>query len=190
MIGAGLGRKAARPLGTLVSIGAKMRMRLSAGAIRKLTNFVPLESGKNKQRAWCVECPLLANFVEKLDVGTEVQRVIPSILRESMEVAMMGERSGSQGRFFYRFPASRCVSDGRTTSRPSCGIPPRLQIFGRASDASDHVACGFVHAGDDFSPRLTTPKRDRAFFREKFFNGIRQERPSDRRVTTFRNEHH
>jgi hypothetical protein len=29
--------------------------------------------------------------------------VIPLILRESMEAAMMGERSGSQGRFFYRF---------------------------------------------------------------------------------------
>ena len=41
-------------------------MRLSAGAIRKLPNFAPLESGKNKQNAWCVECPLLANFVEKL----------------------------------------------------------------------------------------------------------------------------
>jgi transposase len=29
--------------------------------------------------------------------------VIPLVVRESMEAAMMGERSGSQGRFFYRF---------------------------------------------------------------------------------------
>jgi transposase len=35
--------------------------------------------------------------------------VIPLILRESMEAAMMGERSGSQGRFFYRFDLEKRV---------------------------------------------------------------------------------
>jgi transposase len=35
--------------------------------------------------------------------------VIPLILRESMEAAMMGERSGSQGRLFYRFDLEKRV---------------------------------------------------------------------------------
>src|SRR6059058_3328653 len=34
-------------------------------------------------------------------------------------------------------------------------VTTRLQIFGRASDVPDHVACGFMHACDDFSPGLT-----------------------------------
>jgi hypothetical protein len=36
--------------------------------------------------------------------------VIPSILFESMEALMMGERSGSQSRFFYRFNLEDRVS--------------------------------------------------------------------------------
>jgi len=35
--------------------------------------------------------------------------VIPLVLGESMEAAMMGERSGSQGRFFYRFDLEKRV---------------------------------------------------------------------------------
>jgi transposase len=35
--------------------------------------------------------------------------VIPLVLRESMEAAMMGEQSGSQGRFFYRFDLEKRV---------------------------------------------------------------------------------
>ena len=31
------------------------------------------------------------------------------MVRESMEAAMMGERSGSQGRFFYRFDLEKRV---------------------------------------------------------------------------------
>jgi transposase len=35
--------------------------------------------------------------------------VIPLIVRESVEATMMGERSGSQGRFFYRFDLEKRV---------------------------------------------------------------------------------
>jgi len=40
-----------------------------------------------------------------------LQSVIPLIVFESMEAVMMGERSGSQGRFFYRFDLEKRVPD-------------------------------------------------------------------------------
>jgi transposase len=56
--------------------------------------------------------------------------VIPLVLRESMEAAMMGKRLGSQGRFFYRFDLEKRVPSDHLLRRIDavliCGLRSQL----------------------------------------------------------------